>query len=214
MKRGISPGPDLAARGSPKRQAILEAAKRLFLEEPFNRVSMDAVAAAAQVSKVTIYAHFAHKEELFVAAMSQGCLALFETAKLDAEGSGDLQSTLARLGAGFVSMITSEEVTALHGVMITEGATRPELPQLFYEAVVRRTTGVLADIFRSEADKGRIACADPWATAVMFLAAVQGEFVYRQQLGRDTGTPDEIAAYARQCAALFVQALSAPPTKA
>lgn len=100
-------GSDPGARASPKRKAILEAAKRLFLEEPFERVSMDAVAAAAQVSKVTIYAHFENKEQLFVAAMSQGCLELFETAKLDAAGSGDLRTTLARLGAGFVFMITS-----------------------------------------------------------------------------------------------------------
>ncbi|MDX2235090.1 MAG: TetR/AcrR family transcriptional regulator [Hyphomonadaceae bacterium] len=210
MKRGISSGADPAARSSPKRQAILEAAKRLFLEEPFDRVSMDAVAAAAQVSKVTIYAHFADKEELFVAAMSQGCLDLFETAKLDAAGEGDLRATLARLGAGFVTTITSDEVTALHGVMITEGATRPQLPKLFYEAVVQRSTAVLADIFAAEAAKGRLACADPAATAVMFLAAVQGDFVYRQQLGRAPGTPAEIAALADQCADLFVRALAKP----
>lgn len=209
MKNEILQRTNPAARGSPKRQAILEAAKRLFLDEPFERVSMDAVAAAAHVSKATIYAHFSDKEQLFVAAMSQGCLALFETAKLDVAGTGDLRATLARLGAGFVAMITSDEVTALHGVMIAHGASRPELPKLFYEAAVQRTTRDLADIFAGEAEKGRIVCSDPQATAVMFLAAVQGQFVYRQQLGRARGTHDEITTFAGQCADLFVRALSA-----
>lgn len=208
MKSSASQSPDQAARASPKRKLILDAAMRLFLDEPYKGVSMDAVAAAAGVSKVTIYAHFNDKEQLFVAAMSQGCLELFETAKLDAELSGDLKSTLARLGAGFVMMITSDEVNALHSVMITEGASHPELPRLFYEAAVQRTTGELADILANEAELGRIDCADPWATAVMFLAAVQGQFVYRQQLGGDRGTQAEIETFAHQCAELFIRGFS------
>src|SRR5690348_10057779 len=58
--------------GQPKRArrlasggAIREAAATLFLQRGYQATSMDDIAAAAQVSKQTIYTHFAGKEELF-----------------------------------------------------------------------------------------------------------------------------------------------------
>src|SRR6266581_146211 len=50
----------LASKG-----AIREAAAALFLEKGYQGTSMDDVAGAAQISKQTIYTHFANKEELF-----------------------------------------------------------------------------------------------------------------------------------------------------
>src|SRR5689334_24207758 len=44
---------------------IREAAATLFLERGYQGTSMDDVAAAAQVSKQTIYTHFANKQQLF-----------------------------------------------------------------------------------------------------------------------------------------------------
>src|SRR5690242_20479659 len=45
--------------------AIREAAAALFLENGYQGTSMDDIAAAAQVSKQTIYTHFLSKEALF-----------------------------------------------------------------------------------------------------------------------------------------------------
>src|SRR5690349_15966702 len=45
--------------------AIKEAATGLFLEKGYQATSMDEIAAAAQVSKQTIYTHFVNKEALF-----------------------------------------------------------------------------------------------------------------------------------------------------
>ena len=44
---------------------IREAAAALFLERGYQSTSMDDIAAAARVSKQTIYTHFADKQELF-----------------------------------------------------------------------------------------------------------------------------------------------------
>ena len=48
-----------------KRQAILDAAKRVFLANGYTGASMDAIAEAAPVSKPTLYSHFHSKPELF-----------------------------------------------------------------------------------------------------------------------------------------------------
>jgi TetR/AcrR family transcriptional regulator, mexJK operon transcriptional repressor len=52
-----------------KRQAILDAAKSLFLTNGYANTSMDAVRAWPGVSKLTVYSHFTDKETLFSSAI-------------------------------------------------------------------------------------------------------------------------------------------------
>ena len=198
------------SRGRPKddvkRSAILEAARHLFMAQPFDRVSVEAIATEAGVSKVTVYSHFpGGKEEVFVAAISAGCAAMFEGAFVAIDSGADLEAALAQLGADFVAMITSKEVSALHGIMLGEGGRHPALPRMFYESAVRRMTLELAERLRREADRGVIACPDPELAAEQFLAMVQGQIVYRIELGvGETPEPDR-RRYAEACAALFMR---------
>ncbi len=53
-----------------KRQAVLDAARDLFVTQGVDRVSMDTVAAEAQVSKATVYGYFGDKERLFRAILA------------------------------------------------------------------------------------------------------------------------------------------------
>lgn len=59
----------MARRGNQLREHILFAAKDVFLEMGFERASMDAVAARAETSKRSLYAHFQSKEKLFLAVI-------------------------------------------------------------------------------------------------------------------------------------------------
>jgi AcrR family transcriptional regulator len=47
------------------RQKISDVATRLFFERGFNEVTMDEIAEAADVSRMTVFNHFARKEDLF-----------------------------------------------------------------------------------------------------------------------------------------------------
>ena len=191
---------------SPKGEAILAAAKSLFLSEPYDRVSMDAVAAAAGVSKVTIYAHFENKERLFVAAISEGCRAVFDPLALNADGEGGLQAALERMGIEFVRYITSPDVSALHGVLIQEGRSRPDLTALFYETTVRSSTRQLGHLLAEQVKAKRIVCDDPETAAVQFIAMVQGDLTYRNQLGLGAPELTAIKTYVRSCVQMFCRA--------
>lgn len=57
----------MSRRGNDLREHILYAAKNVFLEMGFERASMDMVAARAETSKRTLYAHFESKEKLYMA---------------------------------------------------------------------------------------------------------------------------------------------------
>lgn len=63
--------------GSPaKRAAIVDAARDLFVRQSVDRVSMDAVAAGAKVSKATVYEYFGDKQRLFRAILTDASSSL------------------------------------------------------------------------------------------------------------------------------------------
>ena len=62
--------PAVVSRSTRKRQAILHVGRRLFLQKAYAGTSMDEVAAAADVSKVTIYKYFSDKQTLFAAVVT------------------------------------------------------------------------------------------------------------------------------------------------
>ncbi|MCJ2085343.1 TetR/AcrR family transcriptional regulator [Methylobacterium sp. E-005] len=47
------------------RQAISDAATRLFMEHGFDQVTVDEIAEAADVGRMTVFNHFPHKEDMF-----------------------------------------------------------------------------------------------------------------------------------------------------
>ena len=59
----------MARRGDALHEHILWIAKDVFLEMGFERASMDVVAARAETSKRSLYAHFESKENLFLAVI-------------------------------------------------------------------------------------------------------------------------------------------------
>ena len=87
VQRPIAEQP-VVGRSARKRQAILHAARGLFLKKGYAGTSMDEVAAMAEVSKVTIYKHFSDKHTLFIAVV---------TAAIDEAKAGS-QSLVDQLG--------------------------------------------------------------------------------------------------------------------
>src|ERR1700761_7408270 len=47
------------------RQRISDCATRLFIENGFDKVTVDEIAEAADVSRMTVFNHFARKEDMF-----------------------------------------------------------------------------------------------------------------------------------------------------
>ena len=117
-----------------KVESILAAAKRMFLESGFGAVSMDALARAAGVSKATVYAHFAGKEELFGAVIGRECerfLASFSAGELD---PFDVRASLTVLGRRFLELVLSPDGIALHRIILAEVIRFPMLGDVFWRA--------------------------------------------------------------------------------
>jgi AcrR family transcriptional regulator len=134
-RQGLPEGPAAPPRahgGQPaKRQAIIDAALRVFLRNGFTDTSVDAIAAAAGVSKQTIYNHFGDKERLFATVVETAQRDASPQAEPDLEdklaNSEDLDRDLRALGRSWVRVTLAEDVAALRRLVIAEWARHPQL---------------------------------------------------------------------------------------
>lgn len=92
-----------------KRAAILAAAKRLFPDSGFEGTSMDAIAADAGVSKLTVYSHFRDKETLFTAAIRERCEEQMPEALFDVDLQGPVRGQLEAIARAFFTLVAAPE---------------------------------------------------------------------------------------------------------
>jgi AcrR family transcriptional regulator len=156
--------PPSGPRAEAKRRAIVTAARELFLREGFD-VNMDAIAAAAGVSKATVYNHFASKETLFIEVVKDS---------LDAPISGTLVTSLDRLAEAddlrealtatardwVHATRANPDVLALRPIVSRELHRFPELGAAWQQAGPERHHPAVADALRRLVDRGRLDIPD------------------------------------------------------
>src|SRR5271167_1408857 len=84
----------LKVRRGGSREAIVEAAERLFLERGFGAVSMDELAEAAGVARRTLYNQFSSKEEIFRDMLLKVSGQLEDAFPSGVETQGDVEDVL------------------------------------------------------------------------------------------------------------------------
>ena len=158
-----------------KRASILEAAKRLFLEQGYQGVSMDQIAAAAGVSKLTVYSHFGDKETLFSAAITAKCQDVLPDELFVRPPEGPLREQLRAIGHAFFALITSEEAIAMHRMMNTPGTAENALRELFWNAGPRRVQDVFAQFLQARVAQGLLEVDDVALASSQFFSLLKGE---------------------------------------
>jgi AcrR family transcriptional regulator len=90
-----------------KRAAIMAAARTTFARLGYTRASIDAIAAAAEVSTRTIYKHFASKEELFATVLESSAAevadAFVERVRAGVAEATDTQGRVLAIGRAMAS---------------------------------------------------------------------------------------------------------------
>lgn len=166
-----------------KRAAILQAAKRLFTTQGFDGTSMDAIAAAAGVSKLTVYSHYQDKERLFTAAVECVCQEQLPSELFMADLKGPIRKQLMTIARAFFALITSEEAIAVHRTIVANAQQSPKLGQLFWEAGPKRTQEAFEGFLRAEVEGGNLDIPDPRRAAMQFFCLLKGELHARREFG-------------------------------
>ncbi|MES1927017.1 TetR/AcrR family transcriptional regulator [Salinisphaera sp. T31B1] len=188
------PPSDAAELFECKREAVLRAAKQLFIAQGYGATSMDAIAAAAGVSKATVYAHHAGKKALFAAVTRAECQRVTASmAVADDIESLTLGPALRQIAASFMEAICAPQSLALLRMVATESNRFPELGAIFYDCAPGQTlTSVTTYLERLRA-RGLIDAADCETVAAQFLGAVRGDVHLRAVLGLSIETGDRTA---------------------
>src|SRR5215469_14372065 len=144
-----------------KAESILAAAKRTFLAAGFGAVSMDTIAREAGVSKATVYAHFAGKEELFGAMVGRVCERHFETFSARELDPSDVKTSLTTLGRRFLDLVLSPDAIAVHRIIVAEVTRFPALGEVFWRAGPERTLRQIEAFMRRAAAAGSLEITEP-----------------------------------------------------
>ena len=176
---------------SPKAEVILAAAPQVFLSSGYDGTSMDRVAAAAGVSKHTIYHHFADKQGLFSALIERLVLRRFYSAFGPEESAqAPPQVRLRHRADVLLSLQDSADYIDFLRLLIAESKQFPELAQLYTEAVVRRGHDCFVNYV---ATHPYLHFADPPAIAHIFFGALIAYILSQEVLQAKQVIPLEAA---------------------
>lgn len=143
-----------------KRQAIVAAALGQFRDFGFDATSMDKIAAAAGVSKRTVYNHFSSKDDLFSHILEE---LWNSSAALDAcryQPGAPLRAQLLTLLEQKMALLQDPYFLDLARVATAEGILRPERAREMVAKLAEKEQGVTAWIRAAMAD-GKLKPVDP-----------------------------------------------------
>jgi TetR/AcrR family transcriptional repressor of mexJK operon len=176
-RRGPGRPPDLL-----KRDAILDAASALFLEHGIAATTMEAVAARAAVSKMTLYGHFADKPMLLMAVFKRN-LSAIELPQLAGDESASALELLSDYGERLVTFLTRPEIVRTARVMAASANEYPELAAAFYAAGPAAVLTQVAKFLGVAKKKERLRLPDQKMAAEQLVAAWLGVDQLKQSLG-------------------------------
>lgn len=192
-------------RSAEKRAQIVDAAAQLFTASGYGSVSMDAIAAKAQVSKRTVYSHFTDKSDLFIAIMDRQCERIGERMILVEDPDGNVildpeartnlpnetpRAVLRYFLMRFLKIFFHQDAVRIYRIVQAEAERFPELALSFSrngpEPLFRRLSKYLMQVSQ-EAGKP---IDDPMLAAFRLVSMVKEPFHLRLCLGT-APPPDE-----------------------
>ena len=156
-----------------KRAAILDAAMALFPARGYDGASVEAIAQAAGVSKLTVYSHFADKEALFGAAVTQCCAEMLPHQLFVPEGL-PVREALLGIGRAFLDLMMDERAISLHRVMVSQAGQDRRLAEIFFSAGPRAALQEMESFLRAANADGSVDVPAPARAAEQFFSLLKG----------------------------------------
>lgn len=171
-----------------KREAIVEAAVREFRTRGYDNTSMDAIAAAAEVSKRTVYNHFPSKEDLFAGIVDQlisRCDAMSDYAY---DSDETLENQLTKIGQSAIGLLASDDFQDLARVILSRFLQSPELARAMTGEAKRPEAGI-TEWIRGAKKAGRLDVQNPKQAAKQFMGLLNSFAFWPQIVGSEPPLP-------------------------
>ena len=180
-------------RKQEKRHRILKNALALFSVHSYSGTSMDAIAAAADISKPTLYDYFGNKEGLFSAVLEKATDELLEPFR-QLEGKG-MVALMVEFAWQYADFVLRPDMLSLSRLVIGEAERFPDVGQRFHEAGPQQAlTGIIRFLEQHRAEgsleftDGELAANDFWSLILStprdLYLHMPGTNLSKQQIGR------------------------------
>ena len=175
-----------------KRRAIIKAATSKFHQNGFEATSMDCIAKTANVSKRTIYNHFASKKKLFNAIIDELLQLVFKNDFPPYNAELPLKEQLHAIIRQEMNIILSKKFMNLARIITSELIRTPATAHTFWEDVHRKKTAAFFWLEDAVADDRLNIQSTEFATRQ--LGGLLKEFIFWPQLlgGQKTPSKDEL----------------------
>ena len=184
MSEKIEAKPKAAGRpkSNEKRKQILCTASELFLQQGYDRTSMDAVAKASEVSKQTVYSHFKNKDVLYTSVIETKCEEYrIEEASICVEKQA-IEEILENIAINFIQLLNDKRVIAMYSVVIGESKYNKHVAELFYEAGPLHSVNLVSQLLTKHPST-QLTDADARDAAIDFFNLLKGDYHMRSMLG-------------------------------
>lgn len=207
----LAPAPRRGRPRDPERtRRIVEAARNHFYAHGLERASVDAIAAEAGVSKMTIYSNFGSKEGLFEAVVQERTDEVMGgSAGVQALDPLQPRKALLAVGEQFLSLAREEQTLGKFRSLYGAASTQPEACQAFYRQGAERLTGELATYLRRAQEAGTLKVSNPRLAADLFLAMFLGDGHIRGLLMLEMPDARENKALLREAVRVFMAGYAA-----
>jgi len=188
-----------------KREKILSAARRVFLEDGFEGASMQHITELSGVSKATVYNHFPSKDRLFEAVMLEQVRKLREQTFSLRSDMGRPEDVLFGLGVGFMSAVLQPQNMKMARQLVSDGWRFPHLGRAFMEEGPTRGTQLLANYLQTLCDQGVFSIEDTTLAAQQFIALAEVGQANRAHMTGEFPSQAEIVQRVKSAVRLFMR---------
>lgn len=152
-----------STRSTQKRELILNRALAVFIANGYVGTATDQLAAAASVSKQTLYKEFGDKEGVFTALIQFACDHVddpFAPLVEQMHSTSSSEEAVELMAVQFTQSIMSPHIQQLRRLVIAEATRFPHLGQLYWEEGFLRVVNSVARCLAVLADRGLLDIPD------------------------------------------------------
>lgn len=157
-----------------RREQILAAARRCFIDQGYHPTRMDDIARAAELSKGGVYFHFKSKQEVFDSLVEEEYEASMGFLRSVVENKAPIGEKMARLGQHYLDYFSAAPEAPRFFVVMGEMALRD--PRLANRLLEMQTAYVemVASLIEQGTQEGFLRKVDSRATAALLKAILDG----------------------------------------
>jgi AcrR family transcriptional regulator len=150
-------------------ERVLEVAGELFYGEGINTVGVDRIAAEADASKATLYAHFGNKDGLVAAYLDRRSAVSRQQFKEHLDTQADAREKLLKVFESLVDWYSQDDFRGCHFIHAGSELTDPEHPAI---AVTKRHRAWVKNLFEELSDA--LGAPEPQLLAAQLLMLYDG----------------------------------------